>query len=111
MHRFFVVGISDAIKMSLVCSPLKLINYTIFQDPQTCQNATLTTTQLTQQVLDAVGRLLKVNLSELQSTATTEVVHKLVMDLVQHGPPAVSLSALPLYITLLYSVPRYRTRN
>uniref|UniRef100_A0A2P2I646 Huntingtin-like n=1 Tax=Hirondellea gigas TaxID=1518452 RepID=A0A2P2I646_9CRUS len=65
-----------------------------------------TTPTLLLQVLGGVERMLRVQLPELQSSATGEVVLKLVMDLVQHGPPAVALPALPLLLTLLYTANR-----
>lgn len=60
-------------------------------------------------MLRGVERILHVQLPELQSSATSEVVLKLVMDLVQHGSPAVSLSALPLLLRLLYTANRCAT--
>ncbi|XP_076067326.1 huntingtin isoform X2 [Oratosquilla oratoria] len=61
---------------------------------------TTTSPNILRQVLQGVERLVLV---QQISNNTVEVILKLVMDLVLNGPPSVSLTALPLFITALYA--------
>ncbi|KAF2361699.1 Huntingtin middle-repeat [Trinorchestia longiramus] len=65
--------------------------------------ANSTTPALLRSVLASVERMLQCPLPSLTASSTTEVALKLVIDLVQLGPPSVSQAAVPLLLALLYA--------